>query len=366
MTANQTDFPSDTILPNISAIPTRDDGTFTHQQNVGVTASATARFYDDLTAMLWYTVPPALLLLGTFGNVMTVVVMRGMAASKSTACLYFYFTALAVSDQCTLATSLTFYWVDMGFSWPPSFFRFDILCSVPKFLWNVSGVFSAWVLVAMTYQRVTSVVAPIRVGVLCTVKRGKVIVGVIVMAACAVHGQFLLTWAYWPDHRKCQYREEYMRFAELFEWLDLVFASMLPFLLLVAGNSVLIGQVIQARQLSSKLRGSVEQPVPSGRDRVNSMTRTLIVTSAVFLVLTLPVCIFDVCVQMTYHNISDEEVSAMIKLIRTIVTILWFSASASNFYLYVLSGNKFREETGRYLCCHNRQSAKRREPRPSA
>ncbi|KAL8621549.1 hypothetical protein ACOMHN_026221 [Nucella lapillus] len=320
--------------------------------NASLEMTATARMYTDITAMLWYVVPLVLLVLGTFGNVMTVVVMRGMAASKSTACLYFYFTALAVSDQCILATSLTFYWVDMGFSWPPSFFRFNILCSVPKFLWNASGIVSAWVLVAMTYQRVTSVVAPHRVGVLCTVKRGKIIVGVIVMAACAVHAQLLVTWVYWPEHGKCQYQKKFMDLAEVLEWLDLVFTSLLPFLWLVVGNAVLVSEVLRSRRRSSQLRATrADQPGTSASRQMSSMTRTLVITSAAFLVLTLPCGIFDITLQATYMDISDGEVSAMVSLLDTIVMILWVSTAAFNFYLYVLSGRRFRQETARYLCC---------------
>ncbi|KAL8591601.1 hypothetical protein ACOMHN_030487 [Nucella lapillus] len=336
-----------------------DDNIINNNNNNGTSGvSVSAALFQGILAMCWYVVPPVLLTLGSLGNVMTVVVMRGMPSSQSTACLYFYFSVLAVSDQFLLFVCLVFYWIDMGFSWPESFFRFDILCSVPKFIWNACGVVSAWVLIAMTYQRVMSVMTPHRVGVLCTVRRGKVIVVAIVLFACAMHAEYLVTWVYWAEYRKCQYARQYMHFTEVFEWMELVFTSILPFLFLVAGNSVLVWQVVRSSRLSKTLRGSLDQQTKTATGNVTSLTRTLIVTSVVFLILTLPVDIFDVCVQMTYLNIADEEVSAMLKLIRTIVTILCISGYATNFYLYVLSGRRFREETAKYLCCRNSGPAK--------
>ncbi|KAL8606321.1 hypothetical protein ACOMHN_024216 [Nucella lapillus] len=139
--------------------------------------SASAVLLNTIAGLLWSVIPPVLLIFGTFGNVMIVVVMRGLRASQSTACLSVYFTALAVSDQCLLMTATLWFWVDEVFSWPPSFYIYDLLCVVPKFVWYTCSVTSAWFLVAMTFQRVTSVVAPHRVGVLCTVGRAKIAIG---------------------------------------------------------------------------------------------------------------------------------------------------------------------------------------------
>ncbi|XP_076449153.1 neuromedin U receptor homolog nmur-2-like [Babylonia areolata] len=184
---------------------------------LGVSA-ATVDPLSDINTLLWKIIPAPLLGFGTFGNVMTVVVMRGMRSSHSTACLSLYFTALAVSDQIQLMVSAIYFWGDMGFSWPQSFFRFDLLCSVPQFTWNATGITSAWFLVAMTYQRVVSVVAPHRVGVLCTMRRGKVIVAIISFVGCALNVHFLFTWFYLKENRKCYFRKQYLHLMEFFEW----------------------------------------------------------------------------------------------------------------------------------------------------
>ncbi|XP_076435172.1 FMRFamide receptor-like [Babylonia areolata] len=343
----------ETTFLDISTGHTVNDMTRSSTEDMTNDVSSLATILTAVRTLIWYIVPPALLVFGTFGNVMTVVVMRGMRSSQSTACLSVYFTALAVSDQCQLTTSVLFLWVNKTFSWPPYFFRYDLLCSLPKFVWNASGITSAWFLVAMTYQRVLSVIVPHRVGLLCTVGRGKIIVAAIIVIACALNVQFLFTYVYWPEYGQCQYHAKYVHILEAYEWQDLISFSMIPFLSLSVGNSILVWQVIRSKQLSKHMRGNTDQKTTSGTDKVHSMTVTLILTSAAFLVLTLPICTYGVCAQMNFINISDNEFGAVIKLVKTVANMLWITSCASNFYLYLLSGSKFREETKRYLglCC---------------
>ncbi|XP_076472869.1 uncharacterized protein LOC143302196 [Babylonia areolata] len=321
-----------------------DDMIVPSERNV----TSDVKFFHDVNILFWRIVPPILMVLGTFGNVMTVVVMRGMRSSQSTACLSVYFTALAVSDQCVLFVSLTFWWVELGYSWPPDFFRFDLLCSVPKFVWSAATVTSAWFLVAMTYQRVISVIVPHRVGVLCTVKRGKFAVAIIVFVSCALNVHFLFTWAYWPEYGQCYFRTKYMHLMEVLEWLVLFCFSVLPFLFLIVGNSILVRQVIKSSQLSLKMRGSVDKQSTSSSSKLQSMSVTLIITSTAYLVFTLPDCVFDIWFEKQYVEVSD----GVLETVRSVLAFLWFCAASSNFYLYLLSGSKFRREAKRYLFCH--------------
>ncbi|KAL8606307.1 hypothetical protein ACOMHN_024202 [Nucella lapillus] len=311
-------------------------------------ASGPEDFLNTITNMLWYTVPFVLLVAGTFGNVMTVVVMRGLRASQSTACLSVYFTALAVSDQCLL-TSILWFWIDVVFTSPPSFYRFNLLCTVLYFAFYTSTQTSTWFLVAMTYQRVTSVVAPHRVGVLCTVRRGKIITATIGIVACGLNLHFLFTIVYSREYGGCASGEKYAPFIDVFTMVDLFIASVIPFLLLLFGNSVLIIQVERSMKLSWRLRGNVVTDKTSGAIQKYPMTKTLILTSTVFLVLTLPICILDTYKRTLDTQSADDYFNAVLNLVNAVTQLMWLAASASNFYLYLLSGNKFREEAKRCL-----------------
>ncbi|KAL8597529.1 hypothetical protein ACOMHN_033400 [Nucella lapillus] len=332
-------------------LETKEEDSTLLKENATLKAFNTTYFYVHVNIRLWQTVPPALLIFGTFGNVMIVVVMRGLRASQSTACLSVYFTALAVSDQFFLLTAVLWFWIYMVFTWPPSFFRYDLLCTIPWFVWYTCCLSSAWFLVVMTYQRVTSVVTPHRVGVLCTVGRAKIIIAVIAVIACVLNHHFLYTFSYWPFYIECRSREKYQDFIDLFTWVDLWLSSLIPFFLLGIGNAVLIWHVIKSVQFSRQMRGSLNQQATSGRSNktTSPMTTTLILISAAFLLFTLPTCIFDAYLRMVDLEDANREFLSKLYLMETITLFLWFGNSACNFYLYLLSGSKFRQETKRCL-----------------
>ncbi|XP_025104593.1 uncharacterized protein LOC112570391 [Pomacea canaliculata] len=62
--------------------------------------------FSQATEMMWKFIPPVILVLGTFGNVMTIVMMRRMSEGQSSHTMSLYFTALAVSDLVLLYAGL--------------------------------------------------------------------------------------------------------------------------------------------------------------------------------------------------------------------------------------------------------------------
>ncbi|KAL8592943.1 hypothetical protein ACOMHN_050770 [Nucella lapillus] len=331
-----------------------DRNTFgeTAEQNVdNGTSFAEVFFQYPPTYMLWLTVPPVLLVLGCFGNVMTIVVMSRMRASESTACLSVYFTALAVSDLCLLCSSVVWLWPENAFNAPVSYFN-DASCSLSFYTSYVSSITSAWLLMAMTGHRLVSVVVPHRVGVLCTVKRGRIITATIVITACVFNIYFFFTYHVeitGSGFDTCVSSDE--EAGIVFRFLDLCLASVVPFLFLIIANSVLISRVMRSVQVSQQMKTGHQ--ITSQRVKVSSMTTTLILTSLAFLVLTLPTCLMDMYLEMVgfYTGaVGDGGLNQRLALAETVCILLWIGNSAVNFYIYVLSGRKFRRETKRCLC----------------
>ncbi|KAL8589077.1 hypothetical protein ACOMHN_055090 [Nucella lapillus] len=127
---------------------------------------------------------------------MTILVMRRLRASESTACLSVYFTALAVSDLCLLTISMIFNWPERSFGIPVKEIH-HVTCITSFFVLFVTSMTSAWFLMAMTGQRMISVILPHRVGVLCTVRRAKIITAVLVTTAIVsteLHIAPLVVW----------------------------------------------------------------------------------------------------------------------------------------------------------------------------
>ncbi|KAL8572877.1 hypothetical protein ACOMHN_011126 [Nucella lapillus] len=338
--------PSTSRLFNTTAA---DNRSATDSQDKVQLASMYLRY--NFTYLLWLIVPPVLLILGCFGNVMTMVVMRGMRAStsESTACLSVYFTALAFSDLILLITAVLWDWPDMAFGTMVPYFS-DLPCTVPFFVLFLTSMTSAWFLVAMTCQRLMSVVLPLRVGVLCTVKRGKMIVAVIVLLSSVANMYIFFIYRLQNVdgvYEECVSIDKDL--AGVFKLMDLFLAALIPFLIIIVANCVLIRKAMQSMRMTGKVQGQAN----SRSDQVSSMTSTLIATSTAFLVLTLPTCLFDLymeAVGLYKGEIEDENLSEQLAVVDTVFAMVWMSNSAVNFYIYVLSGSKFREETKRCLC----------------
>ena len=122
---------------------------------------------------LWKVCPPVILLLGTFGNCMTLVILHTMPRGGSSGSMSLFFAALAVSDLALLYTGLLHEWVNRTVTLDLRALH-DVICKVHVFLVYLSTMTSVWFLVAMTIQRVVSVLLPHRVGLLSTRRKAQV------------------------------------------------------------------------------------------------------------------------------------------------------------------------------------------------
>ena len=83
------------------------------------------------------------------------------------------------------------------------------------------------------------------------------------------------------------------------------------------------------------------------KDKAHSMTVILIVTSMAYLIFSMPTCIVSVVT-----NSMDVLGSAdTVLLVETLGVFGWFASMSTNFYLYLLSGERFRKEARKILCC---------------
>ena len=90
-----------------------------------------------------------------------------------------------------------------------------------------------------------------------------------------------------------------------------------------------------------------------------SVTLTIIVVSLTFLILTLPVSVFFVLsyVAKEYSEVKGEEY-AKLYFFYTISYLLANCNSAVNFYLYCLTGRRFRQEFLSIMFCCKRKKEK--------
>ena len=339
--------------------------TLEERSNITGNETTSVLLLSRVDRILWQVVPPVLLVCGTFGNVMTIVVMRGMTrAGQSFSCMSLYFTVLAVSDLLVLFT-------DLVPDCLKSAFDIDIeplhaaTCKVLRFASHTCAMTSGWFLIAMTYQRVTSVVLPHRVSVLCTAKRGKLVIAGIVIICALVNAQFLYTFTRVPSSTgggKADYQCDVIRNKQaryyinhVHSWIDLFLKSVLPFLFLMTGNSLLVNGLIRSVRQTRKMvcTASASGQTRSRESKVSSLTITLVLTSLAFLLLTSPTSVMDLYVESIEdlgqpgNETLDPGFRAGVRLAESVCHLLWFANSAVNFFLYCVSGNRFRAELKR-------------------
>ena len=139
---------------------------------------------------LWltYYVTPIIVIFGTFGNVMTIVIMRRTSTRDSVTNVFF--TALAVTDLISLHATAFISWIQYTFNWT---FQTISSASCKLYVWisTGSGTVGAWILVLLTLHRATAVVWPHRVNVICNRRRIYVAIGVITVLLGALYSHYI-------------------------------------------------------------------------------------------------------------------------------------------------------------------------------
>ena len=297
--------------------------------------------------MLWQVMPPVVLVCWTFGNVMTIVVMRGTrAAGQSSACMPVYFTALAVSDLLALTIGLSRHWAIHMFGFD---FRLlsDIACKIHSFLVHVFGQTSCWFLVVMTSQRVASVAWPLKVCLQSTRKKALLTVSLVVCMSLLLNSGILFFFSIvrFRTSEVCSIAQtdSNFRYRSVFVWWDLATLSVIPFCVISTSNILLVWKVTRSVRAAKNM---TETGRANTRARkASSLSVTIVITSAAFLVFTLPISAFSLSSYTQKHSVAEDIHSmAKISFAYAACILLWYCNCSINFYLYCLSGTKFRNE----------------------
>ena len=292
---------------------------------------------------------PIILIFGTFGNVMIIVIMNRLRSTASS--MSVYFTALAVSDLVFIYTVVMRNLLVINM-----FDYFTIstaVCKIGQFLLYVTGMTSAWILVTMTMQRAVSVLWPHRVHVLCTRRKSMFTVIRIILFVACLHSHLLYgvdlvqsgngTLAFCKPSTDGY--EQFLNSA--WPLVDLLIFSILPFLFLVVSNGLLVKKLTASvREANLKLSAGQCGQAKAREKKVSSVTLTLVVVSVTFILLCLPFSLCLILIEFVLEEIPDENRFALSLsyFMYALVNALWYCNSAVNFYLYCLTGSKFRTE----------------------
>ena len=107
--------------------------------------------------IIWKTVSPILIIFGTCGNILSIVVLTRKTIRKSTTAIFLIF--LTFSDLCVLYTGLFRQWliylIDIDIR-----HLSEAFCKIHTWLVYSSLDFSAWIIISVTLERIIAVWCP--------------------------------------------------------------------------------------------------------------------------------------------------------------------------------------------------------------
>ncbi|CAH1797157.1 unnamed protein product [Owenia fusiformis] len=311
---------------------------------------------DTQTAKLvWKIGSPTIICIGLIGNILTITVLCATRMRKTTSSLYL--TILAISDCMVLICGLGRRWV--SYQWGKDIRnQHELACKIHMFLTYTFIDFSAWLLAAVTVDRVITVYMPLHARRISTKKNAAIAIIVTFVVLMGINAQILFThgnrtipWNGGFYTYPCTYNDGNVFFHNIvWKWIDGAVSSYLPFFILIISNIVIAIQLLRSAEMRKKTMNVSKQ---SG-DSTASLSIMLITISMVFLVLTGPVVVYLITWDQWHEDKSHANISKL-RLVWACLNMLLYSNYCVNFFMYCLSGKRFRSEMMILFRCTSRK-----------
>ena len=299
-------------------------------------------------AKYWFAI---LVPIGLVGNTLSFLVMIKPNNRKVSTCIYM--AAISINDNIMMYMSFHDYFVStlqtlqIVESNPV-----ECACIAFGFLFALQN--GAFQVVAMTIDKYIAIKLPHRAATYSTVRRARMIaVGLYVFAfiyniphlffSRLVHGQCI---AYAVDSP----------LTRAYSWFSFIFNAIVPFIMLVHMNYVIVKTVRNSRKLfrvndartgTIKVQG-METRQKSMRSAENQLTIMMILVAILFLILLCPTYIRFIYLIFTTRDTPLKYANSY--LLFQISFKLYATNSGLNFFLYCISGKKFRNDLKEILC----------------
>ena len=292
---------------------------------------------------------PVLLVAGTIGNLLSVIVFSRKNMRKSTTNIYLL--ALSIADLIFLYASLTREWIVYAFN-------YDIrtankwTCKLQYWLYYVTSDFSVWILTTVTIVRMMSIFKPVSRKTRFFKRRARLVFVCLFLFSAMLHSHFLFgielqknTWSKTKEYTCGIGTRLYHIFINhVWHYIDLFAFSLIPFFILSVSNiSIIVRVVSKNRKINRQLAASSSS---LSKERISSMTKLLLILNVVFIICTAPICVY--LIGMKYWIPADVPKRIQEQDPWWVgVNLLMYINSAFNFFLYSLSGSRFRQELQR-------------------
>ena len=213
--------------------------------------------------------------------------------------------------------------------------------------WTVN-MCSTLFLLSMTFDRFYSIIRPHKAASFNTVKRAKITIGTCVMFSITYNSPHIFISS--EQGGQCiPYGRALRRvIGQFYYWLNYATNFVLPFILLLVMNSFIINAIRQRSKFYVTRSLNQGQSYSEGQNQRpkkfdGQVFAILLLVTFSFLILITPTYLFFI-----YTNYVDYEKTAKsfaeFYLLFNIVQKMYYTNFGVNFYLYVMSGQKFRKD----------------------
>lgn len=320
--------------------------------------------YNIATNILQTYIVPVIIITGFFGNCVSFLVFIASPLKRISTSVYL--AALAFSD--------TGFLVCIGIGWLESlgirFFHKDGICQITVYCSFVFSFTSIWFVNAFTTEMYIAVFHPKKSSRLCLPRNARRIVGVLSVVACLIY-----IYAFWiakvmkmrkSGKEVCVINQEDAKTVMILSVMDTILTLVVPFtmiLFMITRLFVHISKFYQSVEFESAAQstasdtntenaeghhgdsvtpGSMNPTVRQASEAYTKLTRMLVVTVVVFLVLNLPS--HAIKVQFLFRSSLSENVqfTPTEGFIQIVFQMLYYANFSVNFLLYSVCGRSFR------------------------
>ena len=295
----------------------------------------------------WFII---LLPLGLVGNTLSFLVMIRKSNRKVSTCIYM--AAISINDNAMICMALH--------AW--------LISSLNTHRWNLwecigSNYFAllllqcgTYLVLAMTVYKYIAIKWPHRASTHSTPKRAKTTIVAILIVVCIYNlPHFFITTVI---QEECYGFSVKSTITNVYSWLSFVVNGVIPFTLLIDMNYVIVKTVRNSRNMfNSPTRTQTRQK--SIKTAENQLTTMLLLITTLFLILLLPTYLRFIYASFVSSDTPSKFATSI--LIFEISYKLFLTNSGINFFLYCISGKKFRSDLREILCCNERSSSSLRE-----
>ena len=291
---------------------------------------------------------PVLIPIGLAGNILSLLVMIKPNNRKMSTCIYM--GAISVNDNIMMCMCLHDYLVYVAkiHSWH------SIECKINAFAALFALQNGTFQVLAMTLDKYIAIRWPHKAATYSTPSRAKMITVSLYISAFVYNiPPFFLSGLI---SGQCFAYSISNVTSRVYSWFSFVLNAVIPFTMLIHMNFVIVKTVKTSRKFfttdDTNTRINSRQRIMKSAE--NQLTVMLLLVTTLFLILLCPA--YFRFIYLLFANRDTPLAYANSMILFEVSYKLYASNSGINFFLYCISGKKFRNDLKKILCCCCRRS----------